>query len=412
MRTETRAIILILAGALLAAAGCATRVAPSYAVYGSSPSTPGGPVLALAARGEQVAVATNRGLYLRKGDGPWTRVQVPGLKSPKRVSCLAFNEDEIFLGTDGEGLFIYTGGTWEVKTEKYGGLPDDSVLSVAVDGDNEGLPGKNIWVGTKKGLALRRDGEWKLFTPKGDWLTELVGPSVNNQERYFVPSGSRIGRAGEDRKTFRPPVTAISIGPERVALGSRSSKVAVVEESRFATVALDGDREITTLLLEGDILWCGTSKGLLWAQLYGMGKGKPYPSWRSYVPSRTTLFGGRDARFFTFIFYQVGYNEAQVEDLVRDNQGGLWVAFADRSGSDLDTGPVYRAGSEQRQTAPISGVWRLISIDEYIAVSRQEAYELYGSKQGVTGTPSELENAGENGGIWVGTSKVLVNLKR
>ncbi len=82
MRTETRAIILILAGALLAAAGCATRVAPSYAVYGSSPSTPGGPVLALAARGEQVAVATNRGLFLRKGDGPWTRVQVPGLKSP------------------------------------------------------------------------------------------------------------------------------------------------------------------------------------------------------------------------------------------------------------------------------------------------------------------------------------------
>ena len=412
MRTKISAIGGALAGTLLLFAGCATKVTPSFRVGPTHPSVPEGPVLALAVNGDQVAAATKEGLFLLTGNGPWVPVIIPGLKAPKKISSLALAEKEIFVGTTGEGLFIFTNGTWEVKTARYGGLPDDSVLAIAVDREDDGLPGRNIWVGTKKGLAVRREGNWELFTPDGSWLSDLSGPFSGDSEKYFVPSGTRIGKAGEDRKTFRPPVTAISVGKSGIVLGSRHSRLAYLEEGRFATTFLDGDREVKSLLYEAEVIWCGTSKGLLWGRLSGKGKARPYPRWRAPVSSRSVLFGGRDARQFTHTFFQVGYNEAHVEDLARDKEGGLWVAYADREGPGIVEGRLHRSGTNETPSTPISGLMRLVSIDDYIASGGQEAYEFYGRKQGVSGIPHALEYAGENRGIWVGTGAVLVNLHR
>lgn len=138
----------------------------------------------------------------------------------------------------------------------------------------------------------------------------------------------------------------------------------------------------------------------------------PYPSWRGPIDSATTLYGGRDAREFVYTFYRVGYNVAHVEDLARDDRGGLWVAYADREGPPALESGIHREDTAERPSTPVSGVWRYIAIDDHIAAKRHQVFEKYGTNLGVRGLPTQLEYTGDEAGVWLGTDSALYNLKR
>ncbi len=215
--------------------GCATPLPPTYSTTDSG-RVIDGPVLALAGDGDLVVAVNHDGLFMKNGDGPWVNQEVPGVRNWSRVTCLVVDMGVMYLGSDGEGLHILSEGTWEVKTSRYGGLPDDGVLSIAIDGSEEGLPGTALWVGTRKGVAAYRDGKWSVYRPGDDWLVAMTGKSGAGAGKVYVGPGFKLGQKGKDSDRFKPPVRAISVGPDRVVFGNWNSGLAVVSENTVATL--------------------------------------------------------------------------------------------------------------------------------------------------------------------------------
>jgi len=403
---------------LLGLYGCSAALQGTYVASEIPNGMPKGKILALAADDDTVVVATKNGLFQRSSGGSWEEIQVPGLKTMRLVSSLALMGDELFVGTLGEGLYVYSGGTWEIKTAEYEGLPDDNVYCLALDKENKGLPDIDVWVGTQKGLAIRRKGQWELYSPKGNWLRDLVGKPAEENDSYHVSSGFRLGKPDEDRKSFSPPVTAISVGNQRVVLGSKNSRLAVIDQDGFATIQLTtqsenqmgmGKLEIINLLVDPDVLWVGTDKGLLWGGLAGHARGRPYPSWKMAIPNRTVLYNSKDSRPYDYTFYLFGENNARVTALARDGEDGLWVGF---KAGVYKPPRSYAQGTDEGRAAPFSGVRRYINVDEHVASKKKSPYEKYSGAYGIRQPPTAFAFAGTSGDIWIGTESGLFYLKK
>lgn len=406
----TIAFLLILS---LGFYGCSSKLPETYRAEENPNGTLKGKIYAVAADGDSVLAATGNGIFLKKPGQPWSDVSVPGFKRVSTVTSLALSGEEMFIGTRGEGLFVFDGQAWEVVNKRYDGLPDDYVNCLAVDGENDGLPGRNIWVGTDKGLAVRHDGLWEVYSPGGNWLTELAGESPNETDGYHVSSGFKVGKPGEDKSSFYPPVTAIAVGKQRIVFGSSRSMLAIVDKGVFATMVFGVPFEIVSLLVDPNAIWCGTDNGLLWGGLAGQAKGKPYPTWHGKVTKRSTIYGFRDSRAFEYTFYRVGMNQAKVVELVRDNNEGLWVGFnSGRPPGRQSKGDEIIGPDGVKTTPPVSGVRRYVSIDEYIAKKKNAKYEVYGGSYGVKGNPTALALAGNGVDVWVGTDSRLQLLRK
>ena len=418
-KIHSRILILSLTvlGAFLAA-GCSATLPPAYQLKAFTGDTPRGKILAIATDGSRVVAASAKGLYQKVGEGSWHIIPVPGIRHLKAISSLAVNGDEIFVGTKGEGLRILSGGTWEIKTSRYGGLPDDDVLSLAVAHGEEGLKGENIWVGTSSGLALRRNGNWELYSPNDRWLGDLAGRKSNGDGDIYVASGFRLGLPGEDKKSFRPPITSISVGKDRVVLAGKQLRLAIISDGVVATIALDADYinrsnenvRIESLFVEPSVIWCGTSVGLLWGGLDGVAQGIPYPSWTGFVPSRSTLFNSRNTRPFQYRWHRVGYNTAAVKGITRDSDDGLWVAFSGVPPTIVSSLHLSGTTEAETGTGSTTAIRRYVHIDEYIAGRRKPYYEVYGRNVGISDTPTALAFGEPDGGVWLGTTSGIFNL--
>lgn len=389
--------------------GCATPLPSTYGITGPG-RVLNGPVLALAGADDLVVAVNRDGLFMKDGDGPWVNQEVPGIRKWSGVTSLAVDKGVIYLGSDGEGLHILSEGTWEVKTSRYGGLPDDGVLSIAVDGSEEGLPGTILWVGTRKGVAAYRGGKWVVYRPEGDWLVAMTGKSGSGAGKVYVGPGFKLGIMGDDSNRFRPPVSAISVGPDRVVFGNRNSGLAIVSESAVATFTLRENLKFTRLAVGGDVIWAGTDTGLLWGGLKGRAAGKPWPTNRTYMGWSGTLFGSRDTRDFEYRWKLVGYNTATVMGL--DNSGlDVWVSYR---GGKQTSGQQRQSTNDPEQSTmdPITDTRRYVNIDEYIARKQSGRYESYGLGTGIKGKPSALYVSQDNNKVWIGTTVGLWELEQ
>lgn len=265
--------------------------------------------------------------------------------------------------------------------------------------------------GTDKGLAVRRNGQWEVYTRGGNWLKELAGENPNESEGYHVSSGFKMGKPGEDKDNFYPPVTAIAVGKNRVVFGSSRSMLAIVDEGVFATMVFNVPLEIFSLLVDPDAIWCGTERGLLWGGKVGRAKGKPYPAWHGSIAKRSTIFGSNDSRAFEYTFYRVGTNTARVVDLVRDNDGGLWVAYHSGKPTRQTRGDEIVGEYGVKDSNPVSGVRRYVNIESYIAKKKIARYQSYGSSHEIGPGPTALALAGNGLDVWVGTRSNLQLLK-
>ncbi len=411
---NNRFIIILFMSAVIVSAGCASKIPNTFLIIPDDLSAPRGNVLAIAADGINIVVATRDGFYRRNGDESWERIQVLDRETARSVTAVAMSGNELFIGTKNRGLLILTGDSVKSVNVSKGFLPDDHVYSIAVEGEGEGLEGDNVWVGTKSGLSVRKDGSWEVYTPRTRWLTELTKARLPRKGTVYVTSRARLGQGGDDKKRFTPPVTAVATGIERVVLGSKNSRIAVIENGAFSTVRLEENLEITSLLFRTSAIWAGTSRGLLWGGLRGIAKGEPYPGWRGIHPYRSTMFGVRDTRPFDYAWYRIGYNSSRVTDIAWDNNEGLWVNF--RADLMLDPDPVIdfspsRSGTEEYAYESRTELRRYTNIEEYIENRAKPYFELYGKAAEVPGLPTVLTFTTGDGGMWLGTTKGVVNLR-
>jgi hypothetical protein len=400
--------MLILSTALVF--GCATVLPPEYESVDKGREL-SGPILALAGDGEVLLAANAEGIYLKAGDNPWTRLEAPGIKKFQKVTALAVRDGEICVGIDGEGLHILNNGTWEVRAARYGGLPDDRVFDIAFDGEGEGLSGKNLWVATGEGIAVRMGNDWRIYRPGGDWLRDIPEESSSDSQEVYVSPRFALGRRGEDLKHFRPPVTAIGIGPQHVVLGNSDSRLVIIEEKGLATIRLLEDYKVVVLQVGDDTIWVGTDGGLLWGGRAEVAKGTPWPAHRTDVAWKGVLFGSRDTRPFEYRWHHVGYNTARVSDLDLSS-GSLWVAYQKTGDPGFGVDRSTDGSTGEDQTESITEVRRLVNINDYIARKQPPGYERYGKAGGIAGRPTAVLPLPERRELWIGTTKGLYRLER
>jgi hypothetical protein len=402
--------ILLLTLFLALLSGCATSMPPTYSKTGTG-RVLDGPVLALAGEGDLVVAVNHDGLFMKNGDGPWVNQEVPGMRKFSRVTCLAVDKGVIYLGSDGEGLHILSEGTWEIKTSRYGGLPDDGVLSMAIDGSEEGLPGTALWVGTRKGVAAYREGKWAIYRPDSDWLVAMTGKSGAGAGKVYVGPGFKLGQKGKDSDRFKPPVWAISAGPDRMVFGNRNSGLAIVSENTVATIDFSESLKFTHLVVEKDVIWAGTESGLLWGGLQGHAKGKPWPTNWVYLGWSGTLFGSRDTSDFQYRWKFVGYNTARIVGLEK-GISDLWTAYSSRGAAKERRTQSKTSSTDENLANPITTIRRYVEIDEYISRKQTAKYENYSLSYGIKGEPSALHISPDGSKVWIGTTSGLWELEQ
>jgi len=391
--------------------GCATPLPPTYSTTGTG-RVLDGPVLALAGEGDLVAAVNHKGLFIKNADGPWVSQEVPGISKFSRVTCLAVDKGIIYMGSDGEGLYILSDGMWDVKTSRSGELPDDGVLSIAIDGSEDGLPGTALWVGTRKGIAAYREGKWAIYRPDSDWLVAMTGKSGAGAGKVYVGSGYKLGKEGEDSDRFKPPVWAISVGPDRVVFGNRKSSLAIVSESEVATIKFFKDIRFTHLVVEKDVIWAGSNRGLLWGGLSGHARGKPWPTNSAYLGMSGTLFGSRDTSDNDYRWKFVGYNTGRIVGLEK-RSSDLWTAYSKRESPKKRVSQKgHDEFSNKELMNPIRAIRRYVAIDEYISREQQGRYENYFKSFGIKGEPTALYITPEGREVWVGTISGLWELEQ
>ena len=389
--------------------GCATVLPPTYETVSSDPVLDG-PVRALAGEDDLVAAVNSDGLFVKDGDAPWSARQVPGINKWSRVTCLAVKGNAIYLGSDGEGLRLFSNGVWEVKTKRDGGLPDDGVLSIALESREDGLLGEAVWVGTRQGISVYRDGRWTVYRPDGDWLVAMTGKPGSGAGKVYVGPGFKLGKRDEDSDRFKPPVSVIGVGSGRVVFGNSNSGLAVVTENAVAVLKLEGQQKFTDLSVDKDVIWAGTEGGLLWGGIKDRAAGKPWPTNRAYLNWSGTLFGSRDTRDFEYRWKLVGYNTAEVAGLqVRGSD--VWAAHRSKGGNRLAPLHEKEKGTERIETEPITDTRRYINAQEYIARRQKFQHESYGMSDDIKGEPSALYVTPDSRKVWIGTSKGLWELE-
>lgn len=120
--------------------------------------------------------ATRKGLTVEdKSDNYriYTRASTRGGLTSDSLTCIAIDRyRDVWIGTDGGGLNVFSGGGWRSHTREStkGGLPDDGVLALALHKEVR-------WVGTRNGFAALRGNSWTTYT--GSQISgRLPHPSV------------------------------------------------------------------------------------------------------------------------------------------------------------------------------------------------------------------------------------------
>lgn len=115
--------------------------------------------------------------------------------TPDQVAALEVDKDgRVWAGTRGAGLARFDGAAWKNYTTA-DGLPSNHVSALHLDGNGQ------LWIGTDKGLAVLRDGKFRVMTTADGLLAASVR-SVTTAADGGIWVGSFGGVAH-----IRPPVS-------------------------------------------------------------------------------------------------------------------------------------------------------------------------------------------------------------
>lgn len=235
------------------------------------------------------------------------------------ISCVAVDTGGIkWIGTDA-GLVKYDGATWVVYTKSSSGLHSEIITAIVIDrygnkwigtedggvsrldsrqqwktfnSSNSPLPadkitclaaaaGAEIAIGTKKGIAVIRDGEMKVYSsensqlPSGAVRCIAAGPGgalwIGLEECYNSAGGGIACFHNNKWKIFTAPasgllsedITAIAaVNDTFVAVGTgynHRSSLLVYDGERWNPTQFSGDG-VNSILYHDSIYWLGTAE--------------------------------------------------------------------------------------------------------------------------------------------------------
>ncbi len=225
-----------------------------------------------------------------------------GLPSEHVTSVLA-EGDDLYVGTD-RGLAVRRGGTWTVIDES-DGLSHRYVTSVARD-----VASDTTWVSTLKGLSRISGGDVRVYTQKNSGLVnDVIYHCVTDGPLVWCGTGAGMSvldtRSGSwtiydtANAIMREPwCYAIALGPQRAWIGLWGGAIAELDRrtGRWREYRdPDGEMEIDLLKDDGPIhevtSFVAFEDGMLWQVTYfGMARydGR---SWQSFTKADAGLPG-------------------------------------------------------------------------------------------------------------------------
>jgi signal transduction histidine kinase/ligand-binding sensor domain-containing protein len=274
------------------------------------------------------------------GSFPVTGIAVTGM--------LELSSGRIVVGTQESGLIIFDPATgWAALTREHG-LPQDWVLSLAEDREN------NLWVGTGGGLAVLRERKVTMLSPPDDWLgrTVLSITQTRDGQVWAATEGAGVYRLSNGEWTrFEPDnqfVWSVLAGSDsHIWAGTWGGGLFHLAADRFvAQTNLIPEANPITALKEwpADTIWIGTGTGLFrWqnktlTSFAGQGGaaagdvraieagGRPGEIWIGTQGAGLGHF--RDGEFRTYQD-QAGLADNFILALNAETNGALWIGTLD-----------------------------------------------------------------------------------
>jgi ligand-binding sensor domain-containing protein len=156
--------------------------------------------------------ATRGGLTVEDKTGGfkiYTRANTKGDLASDSLTCLGLDRyGDLWVGTDGGGLQVFSNGSWKRHTKEStrDGLPDDGVLSLAMYREER-------WIGTRNGFAALRGASWITYT--GERIAgRLPHPAVSaiavdsSGDKWLGTLGGLVRLRGASWDRFTPDNTA------------------------------------------------------------------------------------------------------------------------------------------------------------------------------------------------------------
>ncbi|RMH03328.1 MAG: hypothetical protein D6702_06395 [Planctomycetota bacterium] len=224
-----------------------------------------------------------------------------GLPSDKVTTVLAL-ADEVWVGTD-HGLAVRRDGTWRSFTPD-DGLPHRYVTSLSLDERGD------LWISTLRGLARLSGGRFQVYRQTDSGLmNDVVYHVVADGPLVWAATAAGLScldtRTGswalwdhENSIMHEPWCYALAVGPDRTWVGVWGGGVVELERSTGLWREYrdpDGEMEIDLLRDDGPIhdvsSFVAWDQGVLWqATYFGLSR---YDGrrWRSYLAEDTGLPG-------------------------------------------------------------------------------------------------------------------------
>jgi hypothetical protein len=95
--------------------------------------------------------------YLKYDGSSWTELQVTGFSLGELISIAAVDDNNIWIGTEDDGLMQYDGTTWTQHTKANTMLPDDQVNDIKI------APNGDVWVATDEGVVAISGTTWTVY---------------------------------------------------------------------------------------------------------------------------------------------------------------------------------------------------------------------------------------------------------
>jgi ligand-binding sensor domain-containing protein len=313
---------------------------------------------------ETIYVSRDRSLWVGVYGGTLLRYQNgsfrsyssrEGLSSATIVALAEDTRGDLWIGTDGDGLYRLHEGVFTRYTKEKDGLIDDSVRCLLAD--REG----SIWIGTPSGLGRKR---------------------ADGIERYALPARQRP-----------VAVSALAVdGKSRLWVGTDGDGVYHLEEGRLvrASLVLRDDHVRGLLADRRGSVWIGTDGGL------------------------HRLQQGR----MDVLTRQDGLPSDSIRAVFEDREGSLWVGGVGlgqlKDGTVLSYGQTQGLADEDVYavtTAPRRGLWVGTSAGEVALFARGRFIPLAG-RAVLHGATVLALREDRTGRLWVGTDHGLYSLSR